>query len=66
MSNDNIIEYDGHCAFAVSTGKVDVKGGSSQLVIGDKTYSFSNPIAKILFRLLPNRIDKANKIWESK
>ena len=66
MSDDNIIEYDGHCAFAMSTGKVDVKGGKSQLVIGEKTYSFYNPIAKFLFRILPNRIDIANKVWSNK
>jgi YHS domain-containing protein len=58
--------YDGHCAFAVSTGKTDVKGGKSTLTVEGKTYSFSNPIAKLLFRLLPNRIAKADTNWESK
>lgn len=68
MSNESInsTEYGGHCAFAVSTGKTDVKGGKSSLQKNNKTYLFSNGIAKILFRLLPNRIQKADEIWNSK
>ncbi len=56
-------EYNGHCAFAVSTGKTDVKGGKHFAAINGKTYVFSNPVAKILFKLLPNRIAKADAIW---
>lgn len=59
-------EYDGHCAFAVSTGKTDVKGGKHSLTIENKTYLFSNPIAKFLFKVLPNRISKADQVWNSK
>ncbi len=58
--------YDGHCAFAVSTGKTDVKGGKHSLTIGGKTYLFSNPIAKFLFRMLPNRIKKADAAWKNR
>ena len=65
-SSKNDVEYDGHCAFAVSLGKTDVHGGKAQSTIGGKTYSFSNPIAKFLFSLLPKRIEKADKIWEHK
>lgn len=60
---NNSLEYNGHCAFAVSTGKLDVKGGNHQLTIEDKTYVFSNPVAKFLFKVLPNRIEKADKNW---
>lgn len=56
-------EYNGYCAFAVSTGKTDVKGGKHFATINGKTYVFSNPVAKILFKLLPNRIAKADAIW---
>lgn len=68
MSNEplNLAEYDGHCAFAVSAGKTDVMGGKRSLQINNKTYLFSNGIAKILFRLLPNRIQKADEIWNNK
>ncbi|MCH7613377.1 MAG: hypothetical protein IIB95_02920 [Candidatus Marinimicrobia bacterium] len=69
MSNDNTnihLEYDGHCAFAVSTGKTDVMGGNHQITIGDKTYVFSNAVAKLLFKLLPKRVEKANEIWNNK
>jgi len=69
MNNANLnssIKYDGYCAFAVSTGKTDVKGGKSTLTIDNKTYFFSNPVAKILFKLLPGRIEKADEIWKNK
>ncbi len=68
MSNDNLsksLEYEGHCAFAVSTGKTDVKGGKHSSTIDGKTYAFSNPVAKILFKLLPNRIQKADETWKN-
>lgn len=58
--------YGGYCAFAVSTGKTDVKGGKHRLTREGKTYVFSNPVAKILFKLLPNRVAKANEVWTKK
>ena len=65
-SQNNSVKYDGHCAFAVSTGKTDVKGASNFLTKNGKTYVFSNPIAKLLFKVLPNRIRKADDIWNDK
>jgi YHS domain-containing protein len=56
-------EFNGHCAFAVSTGKKDVTGGNHQTIIDGKTYVFSNAIAKILFSILPNRVKKAEEVW---
>jgi hypothetical protein len=50
------VEYDGKCAFAVSTGKTDVPGGTHRSVIHGKTYTFSNIIAKLLFIVLPGRV----------
>ena len=58
-------EYNGHCAFAVSTGKLDVKGGNHSVILEGKTYKFSNPVAKFLFKILPNRIEKANENWNN-
>ena len=69
MNNENTnnqVAYDGLCAFAVSTGKVDVKGGKHTLTKDGKIYVFSNPVAKILFQLLPNRVEKANRVWNAK
>ncbi len=65
-NQNHTTEYDGNCAFAVSTGKTDVKGGKHSLTIGNKTYLFSNPIAKVIFKILPNRIEKADTHWETK
>jgi YHS domain-containing protein len=62
----NKFEFDGQCAFAVSTGKTEVKGGKHTAIINGKTYVFSNAIAKILFKILPNRIAKAEGIWSKK
>ena len=59
-------EFDGQCAFAVSTGKTDVKGGKHTTTINGKTYAFSNPVAKLLFKLLPNRVYKAEEVWSKK
>jgi len=56
-------EYNGHCAFAVSLGKMDVEGKNYTSNIDGKVYSFSNPVAKLLFKLLPNRVQKANDNW---
>ncbi len=67
MENRDVnMAYDGHCAFAVSTGKTDVKGGKHHRTINGKTYVFSNGLAKILFGILPNRMQKANEIWKNR
>ncbi|WP_106794272.1 hypothetical protein [Aquimarina sp. Aq78] len=61
------LEYNGNCAFAVSTGKIATKAsGKYVLTKNGKHYAFSNSIAKFLFKLLPNRIEKANTAWNSK
>ena len=64
--SNKAVEFDGQCAFALSTGKKDVKGGKPSLTIDGKTYLFSNPVAKMLFRLLPNRLEKANQTFGNK
>ena len=40
QKNSSAVEYDGQCAFAVSTGKTNVAGGKHQAVIDGKTYFF--------------------------
>lgn len=59
------VAYNGHCAFAVSTGKTDVKGGKHHMIINEKTYVFSNLVAKLLFKLLSGRVEKANAHWNN-
>ncbi|MFY0687422.1 MAG: hypothetical protein JXQ90_09665 [Cyclobacteriaceae bacterium] len=66
MNNQGSLAYEGHCAFAVSTGKLDVMGGKHQLEQNGKTYRFSNPVAKILFKVLPGRVKKADQNWAVK
>ncbi|MGL1885415.1 MAG: hypothetical protein OCD76_02775 [Reichenbachiella sp.] len=67
MESNNIeVAYNGHCAFAVSTGKTEVGGGKQSTIIEGTQYFFSNPVAKLLFRLLPGRIAKADAVWSGK
>ena len=67
MSSDGSsqsVEYDGRCAFALSIGKTDVEGGKHPVTIGNRTFTFANPVAKLLFNLLPNRLKKADENWK--
>jgi hypothetical protein len=58
------VEYDGDCAFALSTGKREVAGSPKHTIVdGDKTYQFSNGVARLLWRVLPNRAAKADEVW---
>lgn len=57
-------EYGGECAFALSTGKRNVVGSDKHVVVdGTKTYYFKNPVARLLWKLLPNRAAKADLAW---
>ena len=57
-------EYEGECAFALSTGKRNVAGSPNhKIVTGDKTYYFKNGAARILWKLLPGRAAKADAVW---
>jgi hypothetical protein len=64
VNSNSTPEFDGECAFALSTGKSGVPGSSKHsLVDGDKTYHFSNGVARLLWKVLPNRADKASAAW---
>lgn len=57
-------EFDGECAFAVSTGKRGVTGSPKhQLKAEGKTYLFKNGAARLLWKVLPNRAAKAEQVW---
>lgn len=57
-------EFQGQCAFAISTGKEGVEGNEKHVLMqDDKKYLFSNPIAKFLWRILPGRKAKAESNW---
>ncbi|WP_258103589.1 hypothetical protein [Marinoscillum sp. MHG1-6] len=64
MKTENIA-FEGHCAFAVSTNKLDVTGGNHELVIDGTIYLFSNPVARFLFKVMPGRLEKANQNWNN-
>lgn len=55
--------YDGNCAFAVRTGKLDVPG-KHETVINGQLYRFSNVVAKWLFRVMPGSAEKADANWD--
>lgn len=59
-------EYEGECAFALSTGKRHVAGSPKHAIVdGDKTYYFKNGAARFLWKLLPNRAAKADAVWST-
>jgi hypothetical protein len=56
-------QYDGQCAFATSLGR-DAKGLDKHKLIQDSNlYLFSNPVAKLLWKIIPNRKKKADENW---
>lgn len=64
MNTSKTPEFDGECAFAVSLGKRGAVGSPKHaLADGDKTYYFQNGVAKFLWKVLPNRPEKAKAAW---
>jgi hypothetical protein len=64
MNSNSTPEFGGECAFALSTGKSGVPGSAKHsLADGDKTYHFSNSVARLLWKMLPNRAEKASAAW---
>lgn len=60
-------EYDGHCAFGVSLGKMEVEGKENlALSDGGNTYYFSNPVAKMIWKMMPSRKTKADANWAAR
>ncbi len=60
------VAFEGHCAFAVSTGKKDVEGKESCYLVHDgKKYLFSNSVAKFLWRIIPGCKKRADSIWSA-
>lgn len=59
-------EFGGQCAFAVSAGKKGVPGNEKYAVVRDgKKYLFSNPIAKLLWFIVPGSRKKADSNWSA-
>ncbi|MFS4456975.1 hypothetical protein [Maribacter sp. 2304DJ31-5] len=67
MEKNPQLEYDGKCAFALSLGKTPpVTKEKYTLTKNGRTFSFLNPVAKFLFKILPNSIEKADKVWQNR
>ena len=60
------LEFNEFCNFAVSIGKTNVKGEKLIATLNERTCPFSNPITKLLFKILPNRIKKTEEIYNKK
>ncbi|MCO4773987.1 MAG: hypothetical protein KDA24_28395 [Deltaproteobacteria bacterium] len=65
MPPTDTLEFDGHCAFALSIGATPPKtNGKHTLTVDGKTYTFLNPVAKFVFRLMLRRnLEKAGRGW---
>lgn len=59
-------EYDGECAFALSLGRQADGKESQQITEGDRVYYFANPVAKLIWKVMPNRAAKADENWASR
>jgi hypothetical protein len=57
--------FNGHCAFAMSLGKVTEASPTSWMIADGKLYLHKNPVAKVLFRVLPGRAAKAAAHWKT-
>jgi YHS domain-containing protein len=67
MDQQANVAFDGECAFALSTGKTGVEGKAAKSsVVNGTIYYFSNPVAKMLFKVLPDRTEKAQATWDSR
>lgn len=60
--------FGGHCAFAVSLDRPNLPMASpkSWLVQDGRLLVFLNPVAKLLFRLLPKRQQRAAEVWSER
>jgi hypothetical protein len=59
-------EYDGDCAFGWSLGRQAVGKEKLQMAEGDKLYYFSNPLVKVMWKILPNRAAKADAAFAAR
>lgn len=59
-------EYDGDCAFGLSLGREAPGKESLQITEGDKVYYFSNPLVKLMWKIMPNRAAKADAQWATR
>jgi len=56
-------EFGGECAFAVSLGKRAMGKESCFEIRDGKRYLFLNPVARFLWRILPGRVQAAERHW---
>ena len=53
-------EYDGQCAFGMSMGRQAPGKEDQQITEDGKVYLFSNPLVKMMWKIMPNRAAKAD------
>ena len=59
-------EFGGECAFAVSLGKRAMGKERCFEIRNGKKYLFLNPVARILWRVLPGRVRAAERHWSER
>lgn len=57
-------EFGGQCTFALSLGKKGIAGDPGCYTVQDgKKYLFANPVLKVLWKVIPDRVRKAERTW---
>lgn len=59
-------EYDGNCAFGWSLGRQADGKESLQITQDGKLYQFSNPLVKMMWKIMPGRAAKADAKWAAR
>jgi hypothetical protein len=57
-------EFDGQCTFSLSLGKKGIAGNPGCYTVhAGKKYLFANPVVKLLWKVIPDRVRKAEQTW---
>lgn len=58
-------QFGGNCSFAASTGQTVSGSPEVWSIVDDRLFFNANPVAKVLFRIIPNTSDNAYNYWSS-
>jgi len=57
-------QFGGYCSFAMSPGEIAPGDPETSAIMNDRLYVNSNSVAKLLWKVVPGRIDAGDKRWQ--